>query len=145
MPSAPHGGIGRRIAYHRSVARFTQRQLADAANIHVGTLRKVERGVRGASDSIVEALAAAMGINPSLLLADRTQASSRIATAIPALSAAIAAYDLPDDGPVRPLPELRAAVAEAVTWRLASPIRADRQAFARPARRTVPGRARARP
>ncbi|MFD2357266.1 helix-turn-helix domain-containing protein [Nonomuraea ferruginea] len=120
MPTIPHRGIGGRVAYHRSVARLTQRQLADAASIHVGTLRKIERGARGASDNIVESLAAALGIDPSLLVADRAQASSRIAAAIPALSAAIAAYDLPDDGPVRPLPELRAAVSEAVTWRLAS-------------------------
>jgi transcriptional regulator with XRE-family HTH domain len=120
MPAIPHDGIGKRLAYHRSIARLTQQQLADAASIHVGTLRKIERGARGASENIMESLAAALGIDPSLLMADRTQASSRIAAAIPALSAAIAAYDLPDDGPVRPLPELRAAVAEAVAWRLAS-------------------------
>ncbi|MDA0634363.1 helix-turn-helix domain-containing protein [Nonomuraea sp. CA-218870] len=120
MPTTPHRGIGKRVAYYRSVARLTQQQLADAASIHVGTLRKIERGARGAGDNILEALAAALGIDPSLLVADRAQASSRIAAAIPALSAAIAAYDLPDDGPVRPLPELRAAVAEATTWRLAS-------------------------
>ncbi|TMR97317.1 helix-turn-helix domain-containing protein [Nonomuraea basaltis] len=120
MPSAPRGGIGRRIAYHRSVARLTQQQLADAANIHVGTLRKIERGARGAGDGIIEAIAAALGIDPSLLLADRTQASSSIRAAIPSLSTAIAAYDLPSDGPVRTLPQLRAAVGEAVTWRLAA-------------------------
>ncbi|MEU4578907.1 helix-turn-helix transcriptional regulator [Nonomuraea sp. NPDC023979] len=120
MSTAPHGGIGRRIAYYRSVAHLTQRQLAEAADIHLGTLLKIERGVRGASDSVVEALAAAIGIDPSLLLADRAQASSRIVAALPTLSAAIAAYDLPDDGPVRPLSELSAAVADTVTWRLAS-------------------------
>ncbi|MBB5777732.1 helix-turn-helix domain-containing protein [Nonomuraea jabiensis] len=120
MPSAPHGGIGKRIAYHRSVARLTQQQLADAATIHIGTLRKIERGARGVGDGIVEAIAAALGIAPSLILADRAQASSRIRAAIPALSAAIAAYDLPDDGPVRPLPQLRDAVGEAAAWRLAA-------------------------
>ncbi|MEQ4721613.1 helix-turn-helix transcriptional regulator [Nonomuraea sp. B19D2] len=120
MTSAPHGGIGRRIAYHRSVARLTQQQLADAATIHVGTLRKIERGARGAGDGILESIAAALGIDPSLLLADWEQASSRIRAALPALSAAIAAYDLPDDGPVRPLPELRTAVAQATAWRLGS-------------------------
>ncbi|MFI6739784.1 helix-turn-helix domain-containing protein [Nonomuraea sp. NPDC050451] len=120
MSSAPHSGIGRRIAYHRSVTRLTQQQLADAADIHVGTLRKIERGARGASDGVVESIAAALGIDPSLLLADRAQASSRIKAAIPALSAAIAAYDVPDDAPVRALPLLQGAVAEAVTWRLAA-------------------------
>ncbi|WP_326644560.1 helix-turn-helix domain-containing protein [Nonomuraea fuscirosea] len=119
MPTA-HGGIGRRIAYHRSVARLTQQQLADAATIHVGTLRKIERGARGAGDGIVEAIAAALDIDPSMLLADREHASSRVRAALPGLSAAIAAYDLPDDGPVRPMPELRQAVAQATTWRLGS-------------------------
>ncbi|MGP3965591.1 helix-turn-helix domain-containing protein [Nonomuraea sp. 3N208] len=94
MPSSPHGGIGKRIAYHRSVAHLTQQQLADAATIHVGTLRTIERGARGASDGILESIAAALGIDPSILLADRAQASSRIRAAIPGLSAAIAAYDL---------------------------------------------------
>ncbi|MGP4092907.1 helix-turn-helix domain-containing protein [Nonomuraea sp. KM90] len=120
MPSAPRGRLGKRIAYHRSVARLTQKQLADAADIHLGTLTKIERGARGASDSVVESIAAALGIDPSLLLADRAQASSRIKAAIPALSAAIAAYDVPDDTPVRALPLLQGAVAEAVAWRLAA-------------------------
>ncbi|MFI7615438.1 helix-turn-helix domain-containing protein [Nonomuraea terrae] len=118
MPSAPHGGLGRRIAYYRSVARLTQQRLADAASIHIGTLQKIERGARGASDSIVESIAAALGVDPSLLMADRAQAGSRIHAAIPAMSAAIAAYDVPDDGPVRPVPQLRDAVTEAVTWRV---------------------------
>ncbi|WP_327586565.1 helix-turn-helix domain-containing protein [Nonomuraea sp. NBC_00507] len=120
MPSASRSGIGWRIAYYRSVARLTQQQLADAANIHVGTLRKIERGARGASDSIREAIAAALSIDHSLLLADRAQASSRIRAALPALSTAIADYDVPDDGPVRALPELQQAVSEAVAWRLAA-------------------------
>ncbi|MEV6513526.1 transcriptional regulator [Streptomyces sp. NPDC051642] len=38
--------------------------------------------------------------------------------ALPALSAVIAAYDVPEDGPARPLHSLRAAVDEAVNWRL---------------------------
>ncbi|MFG3439955.1 helix-turn-helix domain-containing protein [Nonomuraea sp. NPDC047897] len=120
MPAHPSTGIGRRIAYHRSVARLTQQQLARAANIHVGTLRKIERGARGAGDGVLEAIAGALGLDPSLLLADRAQASTRLQQAIPILSAAIAAYDLPDDGPVRPFPDLRAAVEDAVTWRLAA-------------------------
>ncbi|UNZ19560.1 hypothetical protein [Streptomyces sp. 891-h] len=37
---------------------------------------------------------------------------------IPELSRMIAAYDLPEDGPMRPHHELRAAVSEAVDWRV---------------------------
>lgn len=120
MPATPSSGIGRRIAYHRRVARLTQDDLAQAAQIHVGTLRKIEQGTRGASDQVIEAIAAALGIDPSLLLAAPQHTAGRVHDAMPALSAAIAAPDLPDDGPVRPLGELHAAVAEAVSWRLAA-------------------------
>jgi transcriptional regulator with XRE-family HTH domain len=118
MPATPSGGVGKRIAYHRRVAHMTQEELARAASIHVGTLRKIERGARGASDSIIDSIAAALGIDPSRLLETRAQTDSRVHDAMPALSAAIATYDLPDDGPVRPLSELHAAVDEAVNWRL---------------------------
>ncbi|MFI9551187.1 helix-turn-helix domain-containing protein [Nonomuraea endophytica] len=116
----PSSGIGRRIAYHRGVAGMTQQQLADAASIHVGTLRKIERGARGAGDSVLEAIAAGLGLDPSILLADRAQASARIQHALPDLSAVIAAYDVPEDGPVRALEELQASVAESASWRLAA-------------------------
>ncbi|MBW8090630.1 helix-turn-helix domain-containing protein [Streptomyces hygroscopicus] len=118
MPT--ENALGPRIAYHRRIARMTQQELADAASIHVGTLRKIERGARGASDAVLESIAAALGVDPSHLLASRDRAEARVHAAMPALSAAIAAYDVPDAGPVRPLPELRADVEEAVTWRLAS-------------------------
>lgn len=120
MP-APHShGVGKRIAYYRSVVRppMTQRQLADGANVALGTIRKIERGERGVSDSTLDAIAAALGVDPSRLIADREHAHSRVRDAMPALSAAIAAYDVPEDGPVRALPELSRAVAEATSWRL---------------------------
>lgn len=112
--------LARRVAYRRRIARLTQQELADAAGVHVGTLRKIERGARGASDDVVEALAAALGVDPSLLLGSRDRADARVHAAMPTLSAVIAAYDVPDDGPVRPLAELRTSVGEAVTWRLAA-------------------------
>ncbi|WP_442790443.1 helix-turn-helix domain-containing protein [Nonomuraea sp. NBC_01738] len=99
---------------------MTQEQLALAANIHIGTLRKIERGARGVGDGVLEAISAALGVDPSVLLAGRSQADSRIKHALPALSAVIAAYDIPDDGPTRPLPELASAVAEAAAWRVAA-------------------------
>ncbi|MET7761589.1 helix-turn-helix transcriptional regulator [Streptomyces sp. NPDC005393] len=112
--------LARRLAYQRRIARMTQQELADAAGVHVATLRKIERGARGASDNVVEALAAALGVDPSRLLGSRDRAEARVHVAMPTLSAVIAAYDVPDDGPVRPLAELRTAVDEAVTWRLAA-------------------------
>lgn len=122
MPAHPKGGVGARIAYYRSVMRpkMTQEQLADAACIALGTIRKIERGERGVSGSTLEAIADALGVDPMRLLTDRGSAHNRVHDALPSLSAAIATYDIPDDGPVRPLRDLRAAVAEAARWRLAA-------------------------
>ncbi|MGW3566711.1 helix-turn-helix domain-containing protein, partial [Streptomyces sp. NPDC000941] len=58
MPTENARAFGKRVAYHRRIARMTQQELADAAGVHVGTLRKIERGARGAGDGVVEALAA---------------------------------------------------------------------------------------
>ncbi|WP_327695744.1 helix-turn-helix domain-containing protein [Streptomyces sp. NBC_00459] len=122
MAAPTGGGVGRRIAYYRSVVRpkMSQQELAAAACVALGTVRKIERGERGVSGTTLEAIADALGIDPTLLLADRDTARTRVHDALPSLSAAIATYDLPDDGPVRPVPELRATVAEAARWRLAA-------------------------
>ncbi|MFI0778996.1 helix-turn-helix domain-containing protein [Streptomyces sp. NPDC021212] len=120
MPTAEARAFGSRLAYHRLVARMTQQELADAADVHVGTVRKIERGARGAGEGVVEALAAALGIDMSRLLGSRDRADARVHAAMPTLSAVIAAYDVPDDGPARPLAGLRTAADEAVTWRLAA-------------------------
>ncbi|MFS8200613.1 helix-turn-helix domain-containing protein [Streptomyces sp. CWNU-52B] len=122
--SAPstHGGVGRRIAYYRSVVRpkMTQQRLADTARVALGTIRKIERGERGVTDTTLEAIAAALGVDPARLRTDRRSTHSAVHDALPSLSAALAAYDVPEDGPVRPLRNLRATVAEAVRWRLAA-------------------------
>lgn len=122
MPALTDGGVGRRIAYYRSVVRpkMTQQQLADAACVALGTVRKIERGERGVTDATLEAIADALGVDPARLRTDRGAAHTRVHDALPALSAAIAAYDLPDDGPTRPVRDLRAAVADAARWRLAA-------------------------
>ncbi|MCX5048459.1 MULTISPECIES: helix-turn-helix domain-containing protein [unclassified Streptomyces] len=100
--------------------KMTQQQLADAACVALGTIRKIERGERGATDVTLEALAAALGIDPSRLLVARGPVHTRVREAMPELSAAIATYDVPEDGPTRSLDVLRTAVAEAARWRLAA-------------------------
>lgn len=122
MPALGKGGVGARIAYYRSVMRpkMTQEQLAVAANVSLGTVRKIERGERGVSDSTLEAIADALGVDPARLTTDRGAARTRVHDALPALSAAIAAYDVPDDGPVCPIDDLRSAVAAAARWRVAA-------------------------
>ncbi|EST24406.1 hypothetical protein M878_30810 [Streptomyces roseochromogenus subsp. oscitans DS 12.976] len=100
--------------------KLTQQQLAEASCVALGTIRKIERGERGVSDSTLEAIADALGIDPARLCSDRESVQTRVHDALPVLSAAIAAYDVPDDGPVRPLHELREVVDAAVSWRLAA-------------------------
>lgn len=122
MPALDHGGVGRRIAYYRSIVRpkLTQEQLAEAACVALGTIRKIERGERGVSDATLEAIADALGVDPGRLRTDRGGAHTAVHDALPALSASIASYDVPEDGPTRALPELREAVDEAAGWRLAA-------------------------
>lgn len=117
MPSS-HSGVGKYVAYQRRLAKLTQQQLADGAGLALGTLRKIERDERGASDTVLEALAEAMGVDLSKLLPQRSHADARVHNAMPALSAVLATYDMPEDGPVRSFPELRDAVAKAESWRL---------------------------
>lgn len=122
MPEHSNSGVGARIAYYRSVMRpkLTQQRLADAAHVSLGTIRKIERGERGVSASTLEAIADALGVDPVRLCADRSSAHTRVREALPALSAAIATYDLAEDGPVRSVQELSTAVAAAERQRLAA-------------------------
>ncbi|MEU4653854.1 helix-turn-helix transcriptional regulator [Streptomyces sp. NPDC023723] len=119
MPTR-NGGAGARIAYYRSVTRprLTQRQLADAAGVGLGTIRKIERGERGVGEATLDAIADALGVDPAQLRAGRDAARTRVRDALPALSAAVAAYDIPQERPVRPIQALHSAVADAARWRL---------------------------
>ncbi|WP_280243322.1 helix-turn-helix domain-containing protein [Nocardia abscessus] len=56
-------GIGERTARARELARLTQLQLAQKANVSVSLLRKVERGARPASPAFIAAVAGALGVN----------------------------------------------------------------------------------
>ncbi|UGY91037.1 helix-turn-helix domain-containing protein [Streptomyces gobiensis] len=117
MSRRPH--VGRRIAAARRIARMTQQDLACVSGVSYSTVRAVERGVRNPSDAVLGALADAVDTDPSRLLGD-TGPHSRVRDALPALSAAIATYDQPEDGPVRPLEELRSDVGKLAEQRLAA-------------------------
>ncbi|MGI5340307.1 helix-turn-helix domain-containing protein [Streptomyces sp. CA-181903] len=117
MPTS-HSGVGKYVAFQRRLAAMTQQQLAARAGLALGTLRKIERNERGASETTLEALAEAMGVDLSKLLPQPSRADARIHLAMPALSAALATYDMPEEGPVRSLSELREAVNRAEGWRL---------------------------
>ncbi len=119
MPNDPIAAVGQQIATARRARRMTQRDLADASGVSYATVRAIERGARTPGDTVLDAIAATLGVDPAQFLTGRRRAG-RLQAALPGLSGAVAAWDDPDDGPVRSLPELRAAVAEAVQWRLAS-------------------------
>jgi transcriptional regulator with XRE-family HTH domain len=120
MSADPMRGVGERIATARRARRLTQSDLAAAAGLSHVTIRSIERGARRPSEDSLDAIAAALGMDPSRLLASGARAAGRVHATMPALSAAIAAYDVPDDGPVRDLDELRRDVAAAEEWRLAA-------------------------
>ncbi len=121
MPrKAADEGPGGRIAAIRSARRMTQEDLALAAHISLSLLRKIEQGTRVASDPVLDAIATALSIDPSRLLGDSGRLDGRVHDAIPALREVITTYDLPDEGPVRPMPALRASVIGAVQKRLSA-------------------------
>ncbi|GAA4238986.1 hypothetical protein GCM10022254_57220 [Actinomadura meridiana] len=110
--------VGHRIAARRVARRLTQRQLAENAHISLSTLRKVEQGSRSATDRVLESIADALGVAPEALTGRRVHTDSRVHAAVPDLRAAIDAYDIPDDGPVRPPARLREATDAAMRRRL---------------------------
>ncbi len=119
MPPHRHAQeVGRRIAYQRRTHRMTQQQLADAAGIHVGTLRKIERGARGARHTVLDAIADVLGVDVEQFRHDRECADTLVRRAMPALSAALSAYDDPDGGPVREPHEVSKSVSDLASWRL---------------------------
>lgn len=110
--------VGQRIAARRRICRMTQADLARESLVSLSMIRKIEQGSRAPGDDVLDSIAAALAIDPIRLLSSTGHADSRVHDALPAIAAAIADYDLPEPGPIRPLSQLRAAVDEAVSWRL---------------------------
>ncbi|KIZ16817.1 helix-turn-helix domain-containing protein [Streptomyces natalensis] len=116
--SIVYRGVGPRIAYERRIHGLTQDDLARAAGVALGTIRKIERGERGASDAVLTALADALDIDPTRMLPGTERPDERVHQAMPGLSAVLAQYEAPADGPCRDLPALGDAVATAIAHRL---------------------------
>ncbi|MFB7845539.1 helix-turn-helix domain-containing protein [Streptomyces sp. NPDC056053] len=110
--------VGERIAARRRARRLTQTGLAAASHVSYATIRAVERGARRPSDEVLEALAAALGVDATQLRTGYVGTERRVHQALPALSAVIAGYDIPQGPPSREPAELSAAVDEMVGWRL---------------------------
>lgn len=111
--------VGRRLAATRRARHMTQAHLAQASSVSLSMVRKIEQGSRVPGDAVLDALGAALAVDPTRLIAGG-HSTGRVHDMLPALSAAIVGYDVPDDGSVRSLPQLQAAVDETTQLRLRS-------------------------
>ncbi|MFE7096105.1 helix-turn-helix domain-containing protein [Streptomyces erythrochromogenes] len=112
--------IGQRIAARRRARRMTQADLARASHVSLPMIKGCERGVRSPGPSTLEAIASALGVDASRLDPAYVGTSRRVHAALPAISAALAGYEIAMDPPLRPLAELRDDITSAVGWRLAA-------------------------
>ncbi|MFJ8146059.1 helix-turn-helix domain-containing protein [Streptomyces sp. NPDC096048] len=120
MPTASRREVGQHIATIRRARRMTQADLARTAYVSLATIKGIERGARSPSDDTLDSIAAALNVDPSRIITGSTRTDSRVHAALPGISAAISAYDIPTDTPPRPLDELRTAADALVQWRLAA-------------------------
>ncbi|MCE7082427.1 helix-turn-helix domain-containing protein [Streptomyces sp. ST2-7A] len=112
--------IGERIAYHRRIARLTQQRLADTSGIALGTIRKIERGERGASESTLDRIADALHIDPVHLHGTPERGETRVHHAMRQLSGILACHEDPDDRAFDSPSALRARVEKMTAHRLAA-------------------------
>ncbi|MFF2192726.1 helix-turn-helix domain-containing protein [Streptomyces sp. NPDC058157] len=112
--------IGQRIAARRRARRMTQADLAREAHVSLPMIKGCERGVRKPGPSTLEAIAAALAVDASRLDPAYVGTSHRVRAALPAVSAAIAAYECPLDPPACSLPEIQADARTVMAWRLAA-------------------------
>ncbi|MFJ4680031.1 helix-turn-helix domain-containing protein [Kitasatospora sp. NPDC088783] len=120
MPGTAAAHLGYRVAAARAAAGLSRREVYESSGVSVSMIRAVEAGTRSPGDAVLAAIARALRTTPEDLAGGPGRTDSRVHQAIPALQAAIAVYDLPDDGPVRPLRELAAAVEEMTEARVNS-------------------------
>lgn len=117
MP-APTDHIGLRIAAARKAKRLTQADLARASYLSLSEIKKIEQARRTPSDNALESIAAALGVDATRLERGHTGTERRVHAALSTISQSIAGYDIDVMVPRRGLLELRAAISEAVNWRL---------------------------
>lgn len=118
----PSGQIdaGWRIAAARGRQGLTQQDLAQLADVSLSLLKKIEQNSRPATSDVRKAIARGLGMDEDELFADIAGTPSKVHTAIPVLRRIIGSLDHPEDGPVRPLPQLVGATAALVGYRVAS-------------------------
>lgn len=120
MPVASRREVGQRIATIRRSRRMTQADLARAAFVSLATVKGIERGVRSPSDDTLDSISTALNVDSSRIVVGSSRTDSRVHAALPEISAAIAAYEIPADTNPRPLDELAEDIGYLVQWRLAA-------------------------
>ncbi|MBA0053090.1 XRE family transcriptional regulator [Streptomyces sp. AJS327] len=116
--------IGARMAAHRKLAGYTQRELSEHAHLSLGCIRKVERGERLPTAGVLTAVARTLRLTVEDLTGQpyrRHRADERVHGPITGVRAALRHWDLPGDWfeRPRPLPQLHAEVRTAYGFRLA--------------------------
>ncbi|MFF7994774.1 helix-turn-helix domain-containing protein [Kitasatospora xanthocidica] len=120
MPATSTSPLGLRLETARAAARLSRRQLHELSGVSPSMIQKIGNGERRPSDQVLAALAGVLGTTSEELLGGPGRTDSRVHQAIPDLQQAIASYDLPEDGPVRPLSQIAVEVAAAVEDRVQS-------------------------
>ncbi|WP_442815674.1 helix-turn-helix transcriptional regulator [Streptomyces sp. NBC_01795] len=77
LPADPRHDVGQNIAAVRRLRNRTQQELADTSGVSYHMVRSVERGARAPSEHVLDALAAALAVDPSRLLGHRARSDSR--------------------------------------------------------------------
>ncbi|MER8002824.1 helix-turn-helix transcriptional regulator [Streptomyces sp. NPDC095613] len=94
------GGVGARIADLRQIRGYSLRQLGQRAHVSHGMLSMIEKGDRNASESVVAAIARALGVGVSVLRGQpyREQLQQdRIDQMLEPMGSALDNWDVPPD------------------------------------------------
>lgn len=111
MPTPDDGSTGERIREQRRRARLSQRELAARLPYSYSLLNQVECGARSATAAFLSAVAAALGIDVTLLTGPphmNEKQQGRLGALVGPIRESLALYDLSPDGrtPARPVADL---------------------------------------
>ena len=70
--------VGRHVRMHRTAAGLTQAQLAEAADLTVDTVSRIERGAQSATVGTVHALARALNVSHGALFGESAEGGGQL-------------------------------------------------------------------
>ncbi|WP_273727828.1 helix-turn-helix domain-containing protein [Brucella gallinifaecis] len=88
--------FGRLLAVHRRNAGLTQSQLAEAADISVDMVTKIETGTSGARFPVIEKLARALNVDPAEFFTPDLPTKGRVHPALMEMKVLLAGLDEKD-------------------------------------------------